>query len=73
MKVEITTDNIKLVQFLKYSGEAMSGAEAKNFIKNGCVEVNNKVEYAPGKQLFHNDLVKIGEKELLVVCLNENR
>lgn len=73
MNIEITTKNIKLVQFLKYSGVAMSGAEAKNLIKNSKVEVNGRVENAPGKQLFHKDLVKIGQKVLVVVCLDENR
>ena len=43
-KVKITTEYIKLDQFLKFSGITCSGAEAKILITEGLVKVNGSTE-----------------------------
>ena len=67
MKIEISTDYIKLSQFLKLAGIITNGGESKILIQEGLVFVNNQVEYARGKKLFSGDIVKIEEKEYIVV------
>lgn len=67
MKIEISTDYIKLSQFLKLAGIITNGGESKILIQEGLVVVNNQVEYARGKKLFPGDIVKFEEKEYIVV------
>lgn len=61
-KIKIDTEYIRLDQFLKWANLVESGGEAKIFIKNGEVTVNNKVELRRGRKLFKNDVVGFGNK-----------
>ncbi len=58
-EIEITTDYIKLDQFLKLSGVAGTGGHAKIIISEGQVKVNNIVATERGKKIRKNDIVEI--------------
>ena len=72
MKIEISTDYIKLGQFLKLAGIITNGGESKILISDGLIKVNNMVEYARGKKLCPGDVVIFEEKEYRVVKENAN-
>jgi ribosome-associated protein len=61
-KVKISTEYIKLDQFLKWVGEADSGSSAKMFIDEGLVKVNGLVEKRRGKKLRAGDVVNFDVK-----------
>ena len=56
--VEITTPFIKLDQFLKFSGAAQTGGQAKELAVSGCVLVNGEVCTMRGKKLYPGDRVE---------------
>jgi ribosome-associated protein len=58
---------IRLDQFLKLSGVAGSGGEAKVLIQSGEVKVNGDVEVRRGRMLNAGDIVSIHEQTLPVV------
>ncbi|WP_244834160.1 RNA-binding S4 domain-containing protein [Clostridium sp. BJN0001] len=68
-KVKIDTETIKLDSFLKWCAAASSGAEAKIYIKNGMVKVNNEICTMRGKKLIAGDVVSLDNEEYEVVCL----
>lgn len=55
--MKITTEFIKLDQFLKLCNWVVSGGEAKRVIAEGLVIVNGKVETRRGKKLFKGDMI----------------
>ncbi len=59
---------IKLDQFIKWSGAVSTGGQAKILIKEGLVKVNGGVETRRGRILKDGDKVKVGENDFLVVC-----
>lgn len=65
-KIEITTEYIKLDQFLKFCGAAESGSMAKEFILSGFVSVNGEVCTMRGKKLYTGDCVKFGDTKFYV-------
>lgn len=58
-KIKISTEYIKLDQFLKLCGICDSGSNAKILIQNGEVKVNGKTEIQRGKKLRKNDIVEV--------------
>lgn len=66
-KVEITTEFIKLDQFLKFAMITESGGFAKEVIQNGEVFVNGEIETRRGRKLHPGDKVEIDEYVFLVV------
>lgn len=56
--VAITTEYIKLQDFLKFCDAVPSGGMAKNFIQNGEVFVNGEAETQRGKKLRAGDTVR---------------
>jgi ribosome-associated protein len=58
IEIKINSEFIKLDSFLKYSGAASMGSEAKIYILNGDVLVNGLVERQRGKKLRANDTVE---------------
>ena len=69
--VYITTEYIKLDQFLKFSGTVSDGSDAKFLIAEGFVEVNGETETRRGKKLYPGDNIRIeydGQQILLNVC-----
>lgn len=68
MKVNIYTEHIKLDSFLKLSGAAADGAQAKRLIASGEVMVNGEVCVMRGKKLYPGDNVRICQN----VCQEQN-
>ncbi len=64
--ITITSEFIKLDQFLKWVGVVSSGVDAKYFIQEGVVLVNNEIETRRGKKLYNGDKVKFQDKEFQV-------
>jgi ribosome-associated protein len=60
--VSISSDSIRLGQFLKFAGMIDSGADAKGVIADGLVRVNDTVEIRRGRQLRHGDTVAFGDE-----------
>ena len=58
MEIKITTEYIKLDQFLKFTGELETGGQAKELILDGQVKVNGEVEERRGKKLYPGDKVE---------------
>ncbi len=50
-EIKISTPFIKLDQFLKFSGIALTGGEAKEMVAAGIVKVNGEVCLMRGKKL----------------------
>lgn len=61
-EIQITTDYIKLDQFLKLCGVAQTGGQAKEMIAEGIVKVNDVVAYERGKKLRKNDRIVIDDE-----------
>lgn len=66
-KIEISTEFIKLDQFLKFATITDSGGFAKEIIQNGEVLVNGEVETRRGRKLYPGDTVEIDDYVFLVV------
>lgn len=60
--VPISSESIRLGQFLKFAGMIDSGADAKGVIVDGLVRVNDDVETRRGRQLRHGDTVALGDE-----------
>jgi ribosome-associated protein len=60
-------DSIKLDQFLKLTGVARTGGQAKLLVQTGMVLVNGKVEMRRGRKLVDGDCVTVDDDEFVVV------
>ena len=66
--VKISTEYIKLDQLLKFSGIAENGADAKDMILDGIVDVNKEVCTMRGKKIRPGDEVLVNfENEILKI------
>lgn len=65
-KVKISTEFIKLDQFLKWIAVVDSGSEAKEVILDGKVKVNNEVETRRGRKIYPEYKVEIFNKTYIV-------
>ncbi len=67
-KIKISTEYIKLDQLLKFSGVAQNGADAKDMILDGIVDVNGSECTMRGKKLRPGDEVIVNfEDEILKI------
>ncbi len=57
-EIAISTDTIRLGQFLKLSNLVDSGSDAKFLLAGGEVSVNGEVERRRGRQLRAGDVVE---------------
>lgn len=65
-KIKISTEYIKLDQFLKWAGVIDNGSDAKIFILDGKVKVNDEVETRRGRKIYPDYTVEIfGEKYIV--------
>ncbi len=62
----MSTDFIKLDQFLKVTEVAQSGGEAKLMIRSGDVSVNGEMELRRGRKLYDNDVVTVDDVSFTV-------
>jgi len=58
-EISITTEFIKLDQFLKLSGVVQTGGQAKIMIADSMITVNGEVSIQRGKKIRKNDIVEI--------------
>ncbi len=66
-EVKIQDESVTLGQFLKICDLISSGGEAKFFLKENEVFVNEEKEDRRGRKLYENDLVKIND-EAFKIC-----
>lgn len=67
-KIEITSEFIKLDQFLKFTGIADNGSFAKMLILDGMIKVNGEVSTQRGKKLRKGDIIDIEGVDTFEVC-----
>ena len=65
-EITINTEFIKLDQLLKWANFTGSGVEAKMFIQNGEVKVNDTVETRRGKKIYDGDVVEFAGEKVVV-------
>ena len=65
-KVKISTEFIKLDQFIKWLAVVDSGSEAKEIILDGKVKVNDEVETRRGRKIYPEYKVEIFDKTYIV-------
>jgi ribosome-associated protein len=58
-EINISSEFIKLDQFLKWAEIASTGGESKALIIDGKIKVNNTVEFARGKKLHEGDIIEV--------------
>jgi len=66
-EVSISTEFIKLDQFLKHAGIVQTGGQAKMMISEGMIIVNKEVAYERGKKIRKDDIIEIKEHESFIV------
>jgi ribosome-associated protein len=59
--VEIRGEMIRLGQFLKFSGIADSGSDARDLLLAKAVTINGEPEARRGRQLHRGDVVAVGD------------
>lgn len=64
--IAVRDDGIRLGQFLKLSGLADTGADARVLLDLGEVEVNGEAESRRGRQLRPGDVVAVGDEQVRV-------
>lgn len=64
--VFITSEYITLGQFLKFLGKISNGGEAKIFINNNKIMVNDEEETRRGRKIYPNDVVFIDKEGFLI-------
>ena len=65
-KVKISTEFIKLDQFLKWLAVVDSGSQAKQVILDGEVKVNDEVDTRRGRKIYPEYKVEIFDKIYVV-------
>ncbi len=58
-EIKITSEYIKLDQFLKFANLVENGADAKYLVQNGYVSVDGEVEERRGRKLKGGEVVEI--------------
>ena len=66
-KVKINTEIIKLDAFLKWAAIVSSGSEAKLYIQDELVKVNNEICTQRGKKLRVGDIVSFEESDFEII------
>lgn len=66
-KIKINTEIIKLDAFLKWAAISSSGSEAKFYIQDGLVKVNNEICIQRGKKLKVGDIVSFEDSDFEIV------
>jgi len=62
-KIKITSEYIKLDQFLKWANIVGSGVDAKMLIQDGFVKVNGELELRRGRKLYIGDKIIFDNKD----------
>ena len=62
VNVKITTDYITLGQFLKFVGIISNGCEAKVYLAENQVHINNELDTRRGRKIYPGDVVLVENK-----------
>lgn len=65
-RVKIDTEYITLQQLLKMEDFISSGGQAKYYLQENEVFVNNELDNRRGRKLYPGDVVKIENKEFVI-------
>ena len=66
-KIKIKTEIIKLDAFLKWAAIVSSGSEAKIYIQDELVKVNNEICTQRGKKLKVGDIVSFEDSDFEII------
>jgi ribosome-associated protein len=66
-KIKINTEIIKLDAFLKWAAIVSSGSEAKFYIQDELVKVNNEICTQRGKKLKVGDIVSFEDSDFEII------
>ncbi|GAB3538503.1 hypothetical protein GCM10027403_25080 [Arthrobacter tecti] len=66
-EIPIRDAMIRLGQLMKLANLAEDGAEAKELIENGLVQVNSEIEERRGRQIHPGDSVTVNGVSVVVV------
>ena len=64
--IKINTEYITLQQFLKMTNIISSGGEAKYYLAENEVYVNNELENRRGRKLYPDYKIKVEDKEFVI-------
>lgn len=64
--IKIETEYITLAQFLKIVGLIDTGGQAKYFLLDNKLLINNELESRRGKKVYQGDIIKIGKEEFII-------
>ncbi|HCK89294.1 MAG TPA: S4 domain-containing protein YaaA [Erysipelotrichaceae bacterium] len=64
--IKITTEYITLQQFMKLSGIAQTGGEAKILVKETEIFVNGEKENRRGRKLYPGDVIRVSGKMYVI-------
>ena len=70
-RVELTQEPVELYKILKFEGLVDSGAQAKQVIADGMVQVNGRVETRKRKKIVGGDKIQF-DGVCLSVCVGES-
>lgn len=65
--LKITTEYITLQQFLKIENFISSGGEAKYYLQENNVYVNNELENRRGRKLYPNYIILVENQEFKIL------
>jgi len=65
--IKIKTPYITLGQFLKFTSLISNGGEAKYFISNNTIKLNNNVVTERGKKLYPQDIISINDSTIFEI------
>ena len=65
--LKINTEYITLQQLLKIENFISSGGEAKYYLHDNAVYVNNELENRRGRKLYPNDIILIEDQEFKII------
>jgi ribosome-associated protein len=66
-------ESIRLDQFLKLQGVTGTGGQAKWLIQDGQILVNGEQETRRRRKLFHGDVVQVGDLQMMVEMVADDR
>jgi len=69
--IKLKSEYLELQQLLKIENFISSGGEAKYYLQENIVYVNNEQESRRGKKLYPGDIVKIGNEEFIIEWLKK--
>ena len=66
-EIKISTETIKLDQFLKFAGITQTGGQSKMIISDGLVTINGEIVKQRGKKIKKGDIIEIKDIDSLIV------